>query len=297
MQSAAEVIRQIEEHFDPGTLDLQILYLRTIADAYPKRTHERRELALLLEARRLMGLLIKQDANRLLGADSPYFGDPELLGRDYWQDYESFQQYRVMTPPRATRKQKPGLSAVASAKAEAQARASVQQRTLALRATQYRNNLTRRSEGGEAREEHKQSPLAQLLNTPKMRDLLKRIQTAIAEQEPRRERRGSPPMAATTSAEAACEPDTPSAARPGSPQARDETAPALSAPAAETPSGDELHVAAESPRPPACRPGLLFAGHCGSTQWSAAVSAAWRTGGPRSSVSAGPGGACFRAAA
>jgi hypothetical protein len=294
MQSPAEVIRHIEDYFDPGTLDLQILYLRTIADAYPKRTQERRELALLLEARRLMGLLIKQYANKLLGAESPYFNDPELHGRDYWQDYESFQQYRVMTPPREL---EPGLSAVASAKAEAQARACVQRRAPARPATLYRNDLTRRGEGSGDREGGKQSPLAQLLKTPKMRDLLKRIQTAIAEQEPRRERRGSPPVAATTSTEAAREPDTPLAARPGSPQARDETAPALSAPAAETPSGDELHVAAESPRPPACRPGLLFVADCGSTQRSAAVSAAWRTGGPRSSVSAGPGGACFRAAA
>jgi hypothetical protein len=168
MQSPAEVIRHIEEYFDPGTLDLQILYLRTIADAYPKRTQERRELALLLEARRLMGLLIKQYANKLLGAESPYFNDPELHGRDYWQDYESFQQYRVMTPPR---EQEPGLSAVASAKAEAQARASVQQRTPARPATLYRNDLTRRGEGSGDREGRKQSPLAQLLKTPKMRDV------------------------------------------------------------------------------------------------------------------------------
>jgi hypothetical protein len=302
-----ETIQRIREYIFDNSLDLQIRYLLVTNEAHPSE-YARYNLHRMLHARRLGVLVFKAAVNKALGEASPYTNDPTLIGRDFQQDHDDWVELRMLrNPPRTGRRaaqschrygeQEPGLSAVASAKAEAQARVSVQQRTPVQPTSHYRHDLTRRGEGcGEpayakatagTREEHKQSPLAQLLNTPKMRDLLKRIQTAIAEQEPRRERRGSPPVAATTSTEAAREPGAPLT----------ETAPALSAPVAETPSGDELHVAAESPRPPACRPGLLFVADCGSTQRSAAVSAAWRTGGPRSSVSAGPGGACFRAAA
>jgi hypothetical protein len=279
MQSAAEVIAEIERRYRRDILDFQILYSRTMAEHYPQYRRYARDLAVLTEAARMRELLVRADANEELGERSPWHGDAEADACDQRATYDRYVELKLMilqpvntrrrSPTRQTRQQEPDLPAVASAKAGAQATRRVRQ---PARESCNRNDLTRRGEGSEAREEHKQFPLAQLFNTPKMRDFLKRIQTAIAEQKPRRERRGSPPEAATTSTGPARERDTPLT----------ETAPALSAPAAETPSGDEQHVAAESPRPPAFPPGLLFVADCGSTRRSAGRPSAFRAGGPRS---------------
>jgi hypothetical protein len=233
-----ETIQRIREYIFDNSLDLQIRYLLVTNEAHPSE-YARYNLHRMLHARRLGVLVFKAAVNKALGEASPYTNDPTLIGRDFQQDHDDWVELRMLrNPPRTGRRaaqschrygeQEPGLSAVASAKAEAQARVSVQQRTPVQPTSHYRHDLTRRGEGcGEpayakatagTREEHKQSPLAQLLNTPKMRDLLKRIQTAIAEQEPRTSASAVEPSARSAWPPITCSRSRP--ARPGAPACR-----------------------------------------------------------------------------
>ncbi len=282
MQSA-EVIRQLEDHFDPDTLDMQIRYLRAITEAYPRQAQRRRELELLLEARRLMGLLIKQCANRQLGADSPYFGDPELHTRDYRQDYETYQQYRVMTAPRS--------------------RATVRARS-STRTSHNRNDLTRRSEDFGGREERFLPMHAHWSGAEKMRQLMSRVDAALAQQKPQPKGWGDceavqavEGTAPTTPAAATAEPDNSPTPEPVAKDVQDATD-------ADTARRlTPLQQAALS----AIENWLSVVGQSGSTTATARdPNNTARARRPRpvqagrlryDSITAGPGGACFRQAA
>jgi hypothetical protein len=305
MQSPTEVIAEIERRYPRDILDFQILYAQTMSEHYPQNRRYARDLTVLTEAARMRELLVRADANEALGEQSPWHGDAEADACDRRGTYDRYVELKLMILQPVNTRRRSATRQTREQEPEARARASVQRRTPARSATHYRNDLTRSGEGGEGREERKQPMHAHWPAAERMRDIMRRLAEWFAQQKLRtstssvepRERRGSPPVAATTSTEPAREQDTPQEIRPDSlPTARGETAPALSAPAAETPSGDEQHVAAVAPRPPACQPGRLFFADCGSTRRSAAVSAARRTGGPRS-YTAGPGGACLRAAA
>ncbi len=107
MQSAAEVIRELEAYYDIETLDLQIDYLQALTEARPGNARARRDLEQLIEAKRIVGLLIKHDAAAMLGASSPHAGDPEPEGSNYQHDYEAYKQRRLMIAPRVSKQQKP----------------------------------------------------------------------------------------------------------------------------------------------------------------------------------------------
>ncbi len=107
MQSAAEVIRELEAYYDIETLDLQIDYLQALTEARPGNARARRDLEQLIEAKRIVGLLIKHDAAAMLGASSPHAGDPEPEGSNYQHDYEAYKQRRLMIPQRGNNQQKP----------------------------------------------------------------------------------------------------------------------------------------------------------------------------------------------
>jgi hypothetical protein len=129
----------------------------------------------LLQQLNQVRALVARDCNHALGNASPYWNDEWQRQCERDASYETLCDLRQWEPPeyieRAPRKQEP----------EAQARASVQQQTRTQPATHQRNDLTRRSEGCEEREECRQSMSACWHNAERMTELVHRVDEAYAE--------------------------------------------------------------------------------------------------------------------
>jgi hypothetical protein len=76
----------------------------------PKNTHPsasqanvaNQQLAMLIEARQLLGLLVKMTANLKLGEQSPWADDAEVARHDYHDVYDRYSDARMMIKPRRT---------------------------------------------------------------------------------------------------------------------------------------------------------------------------------------------------
>src|SRR5690606_25299815 len=101
MQSPAEAIREIESQFDTESLELQISFCKTMADAHPRAERYQRLLALYSEALRMQAILVRLYANLHLGIYSPFINDTDLMGLDTRQVYQAYRQYRLGIDPNA----------------------------------------------------------------------------------------------------------------------------------------------------------------------------------------------------
>jgi hypothetical protein len=232
----------------------------------------------LLQQLNQVRALVARDCNNSLGNASPYWNDEWQRLCEGDASYETLCDLRRWEPPECVERQRAGKQ-----EPEAQARASARQQTTTQHATRYRNDLTRSSEGGEGREDHKQSMSACWHNAERMTELVHRVDEAFAEL--LRQARVLKKAASHVSEPIApCpEPVEGSAMR-----------------------ADPLHRLTPLQQAALAAIGhwLLVIGNCGSTnlttggstQRSADLRSAMRTGRPRSQT-AGPGGACFRTAA